>query len=220
MPYLANIVTTLSLACGFLSIIFSLNGHFTIASWLVLVSVVLDGLDGQLARKIKVSSEFGKELDSLVDVVSFGIAPAILGYLFIYKSFHFLAMVVLFIHLTSSVMRLAKYNITPKEEMRNYFYGLPTTVGGGLLVAFILIYRQYTKSPSPMVFLALALLLAFLMISKIKYLNLDGLRQALGKYGLVTLIVLSVIFIFFPAMTVFGLFVLYLVFSPFVAEKL
>jgi CDP-diacylglycerol--serine O-phosphatidyltransferase len=220
MLHLANIITTFSLACGFLSIIFSLGGHFTLAAWLVIASVVLDGLDGQLARKINFSSEFGKELDSLVDVVSFGIAPAVLGYLFIYKNFHFIAIIVLFINLTCSVMRLAKYNITPEEKMTKYFYGLPTTVGGGLLVAFILIHKQYAKLPQPTVFLALVLLLALLMISKIRYLNLDGLKQVLGKVGLIILAGVFLVFIFFPASTVFALFVIYLLFSPFVARKL
>jgi len=81
MNYLANFLTVLSLFFGFLSIIFSLESHFTFASWAIILSVIFDGLDGQVARKNPVPSEFGKELDSLADVVSFGIAPSILGYI-------------------------------------------------------------------------------------------------------------------------------------------
>ncbi len=89
--FLANLLTGSSLLFGFVSIIFSLEGHFTFASWAIILSVVFDGVDGQVARKNPQPSAFGKELDSLVDVVSFGIAPSILGYVFIYQSFHFLA---------------------------------------------------------------------------------------------------------------------------------
>jgi len=91
MNYLANFLTGLSLLFGFLSIIFSLEGQFTCASWAIILSVISDGLDGQIARKNPLPSEFGKELDSLVDVVSFGIAPAILGYVFVYSNFQALA---------------------------------------------------------------------------------------------------------------------------------
>jgi len=123
MNYLANFLTVLSLFFGFLSIIFSLESHFTFASWAIILSVIFDGLDGQVARKNPVPSEFGKELDSLADVVSFGIAPSILGYIFIYRTFYFWATLALFIYLFCSVMRLAKYNITPKDKLADYFYG-------------------------------------------------------------------------------------------------
>ena len=123
MNFLANTLSFLSLAFGFISIIFSLESHFTFSSWAIILSVIFDGLDGQVARRNPVPSEFGKELDSLVDVVSFGIAPSILGYVFVYRNFHFWATLALFGYLVASVMRLAKYNITPKQEMANHFIG-------------------------------------------------------------------------------------------------
>ena len=84
----ANILTFLSLICGFIAILLAIEGHFTFACWVILLSVLFDGLDGQLARMAgKSGSEFGKELDSLVDAISFGIAPSILGYIFVYRQF-------------------------------------------------------------------------------------------------------------------------------------
>jgi len=227
--YLANFLTTLSLLFGFISIIFSLETHFTFAGWAILLSVLFDGLDGQIARKNPVPSEFGKELDSLVDVVSFGIAPSLLGYIFIYGEFYFWSTLVLFIYLLSSVMRLAKYNITSKEQMRNYFYGLPTTVSGGTLASFILIYRKkgLTALPAyvPLVFIFLVLTLAFLMLSRIKYLNLDALRQILEKKKFLALLGLAAILLeaaFFKkvGVTLFFFFLIYLLFSPFVVKFL
>lgn len=231
MNYLANLLTVLSLTGGFVSIVFSLERHFTFASWAIILSVIFDGLDGQVARKNPVPSDFGKQLDSLVDVVSFGIAPAILGYIFVYRQFYLLTTLTLFIYLLCSVTRLAKYNITPKEKLANYFSGLPTTASGGILASFILIYRRYTQSPPPhALFLLLVLMLSFLMISKIKYMNLDGLRQLFQKSTLplltIILITLSVLIIFYritsvflPEITIFTLFVTYL-FSPLAAKRI
>lgn len=230
MNNLANFLTSLSLAFGFISVIFSLEGHFTFASWAIILSVIFDGLDGQVARRNPTPSEFGKELDSLADVVSFGIAPALLGYIFIYRNFHFWATLALFAYLVCSVMRLAKYNITPKETMANYFHGLPTTVSGGVLASFVLIYRRgkdISPLPAfiPVIFLFLVLLLAYLMVSRIKYLNLDGLKQLFAKKTkavILLLIILLILSAFFKKAGIFtfALFGIYLLFSPFLVRKI
>jgi CDP-diacylglycerol--serine O-phosphatidyltransferase len=230
MNYLANLLTIASLVFGFVSIIFSLESHFTFASWAIIFSVIFDGLDGQIARKNPIPSEFGKELDSLVDVVSFGIAPSVLGYIFVYKHFYFWATLALFIYLLSSVIRLAKFNITSKEETVNYFYGLPTTASGGIVASFILLYRKYTNLPPPFIFLLLVLVLAYLMVSKIKYLNLDGLKQQLSQNKLLilgiilTLAIILIIFFlitakFVPEIIILTLFLIYLLFSPFMVKS-
>lgn len=220
MNYLANFITGLSLICGFISIIFSLESHFTFASWAIILSVLFDGIDGQIARRNPIPSGFGKELDSLVDVVSFGIAPSILGYIFVYRHFYLWVTSALFIYLVCSVTRLAKFNITPKEKLVNYFYGLPTTVSGGVLASFILIYRKYTRLPPPLIFLFIVLSLAFLMVSRVRYLNLDGLIQVLGKLVLPILAVTLIAFIFLPEITIFTLFLIYLIFSPFMVRRI
>lgn len=210
MSQLANFLTVLSLLCGFVSVIFSLEGHFTFACWAIVLSVIFDGLDGQIARWNNQSTDFGKELDSLVDVVAFGIAPSILGYIFVYRHFHLWATVALFIYLFASVLRLAKYNITPKEKLGNYFFGLPTTASGGIIASFILIYRKYTQLPPPLIFLLIVMVLAFLMISKLKYPNLDGLVALLGKKIFFILVPAAAAMIFVPEIALIALFLLYL----------
>jgi len=227
---LANFLTSLSLLFGFISIIFSLESHFTFASWAIILSVILDGLDGQIARKNHLPSEFGKELDSLADVVSFGIAPSVLGYIFIYRDFYFWATLALFAYLFCSVMRLAKYNITPKQKMADYFYGLPTTVSGGVLASFVLIYRKgkdLLPLPPyiPAIFLFLVLALSFLMVSRIHYLNLDGLKGLFRrKIGLIApVLIAALIFAVLSrkaGTAIFSLFLIYLLFSPFVVKRL
>ncbi len=230
MNLLANSLTCLSLVFGFISIIFSLESHFTFASWAIILSVIFDGLDGQIARKNPTPSDFGKELDSLVDVISFGIAPSVLGYIFIYRTFYFWATLALFIYLFCSVMRLAKYNITPTQKLVNYFYGLPTTVSGGILASFILIYRKGNDlSPLPpfilTIFLFLVLVLAFLMVSRVRYLNLDGLKELFGRKTKLTVLVLFILLMLAAysrkaGTAVFSLFLIYLLFSPFVVKRL
>ena len=230
MKFLANLITILSLFFGFLSIILCVEGHFTFASWAIMLSAVLDGLDGQVARKNPIPSEFGKELDSLADVVCFGIAPSILGYIFVYRDFYLWSTLALFIYLLCSVMRLAKYNITPKEIMANHFYGLPTTVSGGILASFILIFRKsgdFSPLPQyvPAIFLFMVLLLAFLMVSHVKYLNLDGLKQLFpGKAKAVVLSLSLLVFIAVimnkTGVTVFTFLLIYLLLSPFVVKRL
>jgi len=227
--YLANFLTGLSLAGGFVAIIFSLESHFTYASWAIILSVIFDGLDGQIARRNPVPSEFGKQLDSLVDVVSFGIAPSILGYIFVYRHFSYLAISALFIYLVCSVTRLAKYNITPKEELTSYFYGLPTTASGGLVASFILIFRRRETEVLPQfvpaAFLLIVLLLAFLMVSRVRYLNLDGLKQVFGRNTIFVVlffiaVLITAAFLKKAGVVFFALFLIYLIFSPFVVKRL
>lgn len=221
MRPLANVITIFSLICGFVSIIFSLERHFTFASWAIILSVIFDGLDGQIARISSLPSEFGKQLDSLVDVIAFGVAPTILGYIFVYRNFYLWATLALFIYLFCSVIRLARFNITPKEKLVNYFWGLPTTVSGGVLASFILLYREYTRLPPHFIFLLIVLTLAFLMVSRVRYPNLDGLKQFLGRrLRLAFLFMILLAGFFFPEVTIFALFLIYLTISPFMVKRI
>lgn len=229
MNNLANILTYLSLIFGFASIIFSLEAHFTFASWAIIASMVFDGLDGQVARRNPVPSEFGKELDSLVDVIAFGIAPSLLGYIFIYREFHFWGTGILFIYLFCSVQRLAKYNVTPKEKMANYFYGLPTTISGGTLASFVLIYRkkgiEALPAYVPVFFIVMVLILALLMVSHIKYFNLEGIKRFIKnkKFLLLLVFILMVVesAVFKKAgITMFICFLIYLLFSPVMVKRI
>jgi len=227
---LADFFTGLSLVCGFIAVIFSLESHFTFSSWAIILSVVFDGIDGQIARLSPTTNEFGKELDSLVDAISFGIAPAVLGYTFVYRRFYLWATLALFLYLVCSVVRLAKYNITPKDKSINYFSGLPTTISGGIVASFILIYRRDARLPPPFIFLLLVLLLAFLMVSKTRYLNLDGIIELFRTnkvFALGIILILLMAFlgfflvtsIFLSELIIFALLLIYLIFSPFMVKS-
>lgn len=219
MSHLANLLTLLSLFCGFASVVFSLEQRFGLAAWALIASMVLDGIDGQVARRSTSSSTFGRELDSLADAVCFGVAPAILGYGCIYQRFHLWAILALFIYLSCSIIRLAYYNVTPKEKMAWFFYGLPTTASGGLLASFVLVYMEHAVFPPEGVFLSLACALSVLMVSRVRYLNLDGLRSVMKQGFWLVILAGLVLFFFSPGLAIFSVLALYVVVGPFLAAK-
>jgi CDP-diacylglycerol---serine O-phosphatidyltransferase len=226
----ANLCTGLSLLGAFCSIIFSLESYYTLSAWAILFSVLLDGIDGQIARLNNKATDLGRELDSLVDVVAFGVAPSVLGYSYVYMEFHLLASVGLFGYLLASVVRLAYYNVIPKGEAVGHFRGLPTTAGGGLVASFILVHRRFMGMPWHPLFLGMIVLLALLMVSRIAYPDLKSLLTLfmanrplrLGILGACILVCAAVSLyagFFVPEAIFLSLFLMYLLFAPFVVKS-
>ena len=170
--FLASAVTVLNLYCGLSSVFASIEGQFAKACYLILGAIVVDTLDGAVARVTKSVSDFGKELDSLCDVVSFGVAPAVLIYTvfltdekpFVLRIGAFLAI----IYAICTALRLARFNVYQSNN-RDYFTGLPSPAAAATLAAFVL-FTQFTEmTVSPWIFGPLTGLLAWLMFSKIQY---------------------------------------------------
>ncbi len=143
-----NVITALSLVMGLSSCFYSFHGHFVMAGWLIMYSVVLDKLDGSAARALKASSAFGVQFDSLSDFVAFGIAPVFLVFsicisdpqvneVFLEKETPFFLYFSLVFFVLASAMRLARFNVTASEN-DNYMFGMATTVAGGLISAYVL----------------------------------------------------------------------------------
>jgi len=141
---LPNILTLGGVCLGISSIKFSIDGNFSLAVTLILVASILDALDGRIARMIKGTSEFGKELDSLTDFVSFGIAPVLILYFWELKNYGKLGWAIALIFSVCCVLRLARFNLTKTEEQQewknNYFEGVPSPAGG-ILILMPLIYE-------------------------------------------------------------------------------
>lgn len=223
----ANIITILSLLFGFISILFALSREFNLSASAIIFSVCLDGFDGYVARSRGVATEFGRELDSLVDAVSFGLAPVLLCYAYINNGIYSLSTIAFFIYLVCAVIRLTKYNIAPRGTQDIYFLGLPTTVSGALLASFVLIYNKekiYAGNIS-ILFVFLVLFLALLMVSSIRYLNLKGLEYSCGKMLKPVLVSLAIIILLAlridkVGITLFSLILIYLIFSPFVVKRI
>ena len=140
---LPNILTIAGVCLGISSIKFSLDLNFKLAVIFILLAAILDALDGRIARLIKGTSEFGKELDSLTDFVSFGIAPAFIIYFWELNNYGKIGWAITLIYSVCCVLRLARFNLTKYEETQswkqNYFEGIPSPIGA-ILILTPLIY--------------------------------------------------------------------------------
>jgi CDP-diacylglycerol--serine O-phosphatidyltransferase len=167
---LPTLFTVGNLFCGYLSIWGSIRGTFETAAYLIILAAVLDALDGRIARLTNSASEFGEEYDSLADLVSFGVAPAVLAYSWGLSDFSRLGWLVSFLFVVCGSMRLARFNIQTHIVDKKYFIGLPIPAAAATVSALVL------ATPEPLVdrvwmagFLGLTFILSYLMISTIRY---------------------------------------------------
>ncbi|GLC29245.1 CDP-diacylglycerol--serine O-phosphatidyltransferase [Clostridium omnivorum] len=159
-----NLFTFANLACGILSLIMTFNGNYTWACLFIIIAGLIDRYDGRVARFLQVSSDIGKELDSLADLVSFGVAPSILLFsLYNFMSFGIIGYFLVVIFPIAGAYRLARYNST---QFNNIFMGVPITIAGVLLALYGLITINHNLNPGLTVILML--LLSYLMISKLQ----------------------------------------------------
>ena len=167
-----NIFTFINLSCGVLSILSAHEGNYLVASIFILLAGLVDRYDGRVARFLNVSSELGKELDSLADLVSFGVAPSILMYLnFDLRTFGPYGILGIIILLTVPIcgaFRLARYNTSSFDGV---FTGVPITIAGCVVALYsliILIAKIETSKISFIISTIIYLLFSYLMISKVK----------------------------------------------------
>ena len=219
---LPNILTLGGVCLGISSIKFSIDGNFSLAVTLILFAAILDALDGRIARLIKGTSEFGKELDSLTDFVSFGIAPVFILYFWELNTYGKLGWAISLIYSVCCVLRLARFNLTKVENQQewknNFFEGVPSPAGG-ILILLPLIYeltdfsfnfevRQFTPF--------LTILIAFLLVSKIPTLSFKKIsissKTTIFLLLAAGLIFISLLFYTFETLLIFG--ILYLLLIP------
>ena len=157
-----SVFTLGNLFFGFLAIIWTMNGDYYVAAGLIILSVLMDSMDGKVARKLSVSSDFGKELDSLCDVVSFGVAPAVLTYKVLLETHMGVwGLLLAAAFALCGAVRLARFNVL---NITTHFLGVPITFAGGLMALLVLFHKNL-----PWVIFPVALaVLAFLMVSTVK----------------------------------------------------
>jgi len=216
-----NIVTTGNMFCGFYSMIASIHGDYIPAAWAILAASVFDMLDGRIARLAKATSQFGVEYDSLSDLISFGVAPAILLYQWTLQPFERLGWLAAFLYLACGALRLARFNVMTGTISKKYFQGLPIPMAAGLVATFI-IFNQTVGWPEPGSFVSLNILvliltfgLASLMISTVKFPSFKELNwRSRASFGFLMVGVLSMILIAVkPEVTLFALLSAYIVIS-------
>ena len=202
---LPNLLTIIGVCLGISSIKFALDGNYSLAVVFIVFASILDALDGRIARLIKGTTEFGKELDSLTDFVSFGIAPAFILYFWELKNYGKIGWAITLIFSVCCVLRLARFNLTKISEdaewKLNYFEGVPSPAGAGLAL-LPLVYElselQFNidiKSTTPF----FVVIVALLLISKIPTFSLKKIKVSsqLSIFLLFGIVVIFISLIFF-----------------------
>jgi CDP-diacylglycerol--serine O-phosphatidyltransferase len=182
---LPNMLTVSNLFLGIVAIILAFQGkqYVDYAAITVIIGMLMDGLDGRVARMLNAQSEFGKELDSLSDVITFGVAPAFIMYVVALQQLDVLGIIITALFPICGALRLARFNV--QAGVPGYFIGLPITAAGGVLATLALYHEVFN-----LVLLAASmLLLSFLMVSKIKYPNFKKVGIPKSAYWITPLIV-------------------------------
>ena len=170
MYILPNLFTAASAFLGVISVISSIQGNYTKAIIYVVLSLVLDGLDGRVARLTKTTSKFGVEFDSLADRVAFGVAPAILFYIVIGVQFGKFGALIAAMFVVFGAIRLARFNVTTGTYEPNVFIGLPIPTAAIVSVLWIGVYLDYEILQGfEWFYVLLQSVLAVLMVSNIRY---------------------------------------------------
>ena len=157
---LPNVLTTLTLFSGFLSVTFASKQQFVLSCFAVFIAMITDSLDGRIARMMDSASEFGKQYDSLADLVAFGVAPAFLLYT---SSLHVLPSLgwsIAFAYLAAAALRLARFNLLSNTSSSS-FEGLPTPMAAALVVSYVWLFKSYEDATLNLVASGVLLILAF-----------------------------------------------------------
>ncbi|TBR37721.1 CDP-diacylglycerol--serine O-phosphatidyltransferase [Marinomonas agarivorans] len=178
---LPNLFTTSALFAGFYAIIAAMNSNFTQAAIAIFIAMVLDGLDGRVARMTRTQSAFGAEYDSLSDMVSFGIAPALVAFTWALAPLGKLGWIAAFIYAVGAALRLARFNTMLDVEEKRYFTGLPSPAAAAIIAGVIWAANEVNIEPAQIANLIALLVPAtgLLMVSNVKYrsfkdMNLKG----------------------------------------------
>lgn len=215
---LPNLMTTVALFAGFYAVIAGMNGDYELGAIAIFVAMIFDGLDGRVARMTNSSSAFGAEYDSLADMISFGLAPALLVYQWALNDFGKLGWLVAFVYTVGAALRLARFNTQVGIADKRYFQGLPSPAAAAVLAGFIWMIEsnQIDTGMEPLAILVLTLVSGLMMVSNVRFNSFKELNLK-GKVPFVTLLVMVLVFVVItlkPAMILFIVFFAYLLSGP------
>ena len=168
---LPNLFTIGSLFAGFYAIIAAMQDRYDISAFVIFIAMILDSLDGRIARMTNTSTSFGAELDSLSDMVSFGIAPALVAYYWILHYFGKFGWLAAFVYAVSVALRLARFNTQLKSNDKRYFQGLPCPASAGALMGLVWTFNEFGIHGAliGLFTLVLTVILGVFMVSNIRY---------------------------------------------------
>jgi CDP-diacylglycerol--serine O-phosphatidyltransferase len=215
---LPNLLTTAGLFSGFYAVVASMNGHFEAAAVAIFIAMIFDGLDGRVARMTNTQSEFGAEYDSMADMVSFGMAPALVAYNWGLSGLGKIGWLAAFIYVAGAALRLARFNTQIGIADKRYFQGLASPAAAALVAGLVWVGGEYDVNGDDYgVVVALVTSLAgLLMVSNFKYNSFKEVNWH-GKVPFVALLLIMLIFVVVatePALVLFVVFALYALAGP------
>jgi len=199
MHLLPSLFTVGNIFCGYVSIVKATTGDYDLAALLILIAALLDALDGRVARLTGTSSDFGVQFDSIADVISFGVAPAVLSFAWSLSTFGRVGWTVSFLFVICGAMRLARFNIQSSHQDRRFFVGMPIPAAACIIATTIYAHPEPPDADNDpiigVMLLLLVLLVSFLMVSRVRYRSfkdLDLKSRRSPKYLLIPAALLGV----------------------------
>ena len=222
---LPNLITTAALFSGFYSIVSSINGEIILAALSILVAMILDGLDGRIARLTNTQTSFGEYYDSLSDMICFGLAPALLMYMWSLSNFNIygsqwskIAWIACFIYVASAAIRLARFNSKIQTQDKKYFIGLASPAAAAVIICYAWVLEVSNVNIANYNWMSLLLLplLSFLMISNITYYSFKdfNIRHKVPHISLFIIALILSFVSFDPPLVLFSFFILYALSGP------
>jgi len=210
---LPNLFTTAALFAGFFAIVQAMNLNFDQAAIAIYAAMVLDGLDGRVARLTRTQSAFGAEYDSLADVISFGAAPALVIYEWSLRGMGKLGWIAAFVYVAGAALRLARFNTMLEVQDKRWFQGMPSPSAAALVAGFVFVVDDYGIDPEGVRWLAFAVTLfaGLTMVSNLKYYSFKtiNLRKSYPFVAILGFVVFFALLSYQPATVLFGMFVAY-----------
>lgn len=210
---LPNLLTTASLFAGFYAIVQAMNGRFEFAAVAIFVAMVMDGLDGRVARLTRTQSAFGAEYDSLSDMVSFGVAPALVMYVWALKGMGKLGWLAAFVYCAGAALRLARFNTQLEVADKRFFQGLPSPAAAALIAGLIWVMHDYQVKGSEIRWIAwgVTVFAGLTMVSSLRYYSGKdiNLRKSVPFVAMLLVVMAFILISIDPPQVLFGVFALY-----------
>ncbi len=216
---LPNLFTTAGLFAGFYGIVSAMNSQFESAAIAVFVAMVMDGLDGRIARLTNTQSDFGVEYDSLADMVSFGLAPALIMYQWALSGMGKLGWLAAFVYAASTALRLARFNTQAASEDKRFFQGLPSPAAAALVAGTIWLgeTQEFVEVTNlTIVAFPITVLAGILMVSNIRFYSFKEIDLK-GRVPFVGILLLVLLFVFIasePPLVLFSISLVYAISGP------
>jgi len=214
---LPNLFTTASLFSGFYAIVAAMNGHFDNAAIAIFVSMILDGLDGRVARMTNTQSEFGAEYDSLVDMVAFGVAPALVAFTMNLQTLGNVGWIATFIYVAGAALRLARFNTQIDVVDKRYFIGLPSPSAAAIVAGFVWTAHNYEQTYwLTLLTMVVVAGTGVLMVSNVKYHSFKefDMKRRVPFTTLLIIVLVFAVIALEPSLVLLGVFAIYTLSGP------